>query len=99
MSGCAPHDTPVAYFMTHGNADSVCTYPQFGVPQVNDFAEVNGCTAQSMPTPSGQAPSCIDFEDCDPGYPVRACIFVGDHTPSPAGGWVPGETWDFISQF
>ncbi|MBN2193357.1 MAG: Ricin and poly(3-hydroxybutyrate) depolymerase fusion [Polyangiaceae bacterium] len=99
MSGCVGHDEPVAYFMTHGTNDSVCTYPQFGVPQVNDFAETNGCTAQSMPTPSGQEPSCIDFAGCQAGYPVRACIFVGDHTPSPAGGWVPQETWDFLSQF
>ena len=104
MSGCVAHDTPVAYFMTHGNQDSVCTYPGFGVPQVNDFAEVNGCTAQSMPEPtdsSGNTPACIDFANCDPGYPVRACIFVGDHTPSPGGvnGWVPDETWTFFTQF
>jgi hypothetical protein len=33
------------------------------------------------------------------GYPVRACIFVGDHTPAPGNGWVPGEVWNFFSQF
>lgn len=102
MSGCVQHDTPVAYFMTHGTMDTVCTYPQFGVPQVNDFAEVNGCMPREMPTPSGQAPSCVDFEGCSEGYPTRACIFVGDHTPSPPSTqntWVPEETWNFISQF
>jgi len=102
MSGCVQHDTPVAYFMTHGTMDSVCTYPQFGVPQVNDFAEVNGCAPRDMPTPSGQEPSCVDFEGCSEGHPTRACIFVGDHTPSPPSTqttWVPQETWDFISQF
>jgi polyhydroxybutyrate depolymerase len=103
MSGCVtPHNKPVAYFMTHGTTDSVCTYPGYGVPQVNDFAKVNGCMARSMPTPSGSTQSCVDFEGCMPGYPTRACIFVGDHTPSPPNAsntWVPAETWKFISQF
>jgi len=83
MSGCVQHNTPVAYFMTHGTMDSVCTYPDFGVPQVNDFAEVNGCMPREMPAPSGDEPACVDFEGCLEGHPTRACIFVGDHTPSP----------------
>jgi polyhydroxybutyrate depolymerase len=102
MSGCDPHDEPVAYFMSHGTQDSVCTYPGFGVPQIEDFAEVNGCTPRSMPEPSGNEPSCVDFEGCMEGYPARACIFVGDHTPSPRNGqdtWVPEEAWNFLSQF
>jgi polyhydroxybutyrate depolymerase len=100
MSGCVPHDQPVAYFMTHGTQDTVCTYPQYGVPELNDFAEVNGCTAQTLPTPSGTDPSCVDFANCTEGYPTRACIFVGPHTPSPTpNNWVPEETWKFISQF
>jgi poly(3-hydroxybutyrate) depolymerase len=99
MSGCVQHTKPVAYFMTHGTQDSVCTYPQYGVPQINDFAKVNGCMPATMPTPSGTTPACIDFQGCMPGYPARACIFVGDHTPSPTGNWVPKESWTFISQF
>jgi polyhydroxybutyrate depolymerase len=99
MSGCVQHNRPVAYFMTHGTTDNVCIYPDFGVPQVNDFGRVNGCMPQSMPTPSGTAPSCVDFPGCMAGYPTRACIFVGGHTPSPPGNWVPTESWKFISQF
>lgn len=99
MSGCVNHDKPVAYFMTHGTMDSVCTYPGFGVPQVNDFAKVNGCTARDMPTPNGSAHSCVDFEGCTMGYPTRACIFNGDHQWNPQGNWVSGETWKFFSQF
>jgi poly(3-hydroxybutyrate) depolymerase len=99
MSGCVEHDKPVAYFMTHGTEDSVCTYPEYGVPQLNDFAMVNGCMPHDMPTPSGSAHECVDFEGCMKGYPARACIFVGPHTPSPPGNWVPGESWAFISQF
>ncbi len=104
MSGCDQSNrNPVAYFMTHGTNDGVCTYPGYGVPQLEDFASLNGCTAQSMPTPtdgSGNTPECIDYANCDPDYPTRACIFVGDHTPVPGNnGWVATETWDFFSQF
>lgn len=106
MSGCNQSNRgPVAFFITHGTNDSVCTYPEYGVPQLNDFAERNGCDPLNMPTPtdpSGNTPVCVDFENCDEAYPTRACIFIGDHTPSPGGErntWVADETWDFVSQF
>lgn len=106
MSGCASHTKPVAYFMTHGTKDSVCSYPGFAVPPLRDFAKVNGCTTttDSLPTPtdsSGKTSACLQFEGCQAAFPVRACLFVGNHTPSPGGGssWVPAETWKFISQF
>ena len=115
MSGCAKHDKPVAYFMTHGTNDSVCSWPSYPIPLLEDFAKVNGCTDPSpslsqdamvsaLPTPtdsSGKTPACLDFKGCKEGYPVRACLFVGDHTPSPGGtsGWVPTESWKFLSQF
>lgn len=103
MSGCVtPHNKPVAYFMTHGTKDSVCTYPGYGVPQLQDFAKVNGCMDATLPTPTSSASACVDFMGCTAGYPTRSCLFVGDHTPSPGGTgntWVPGETWKFISQF
>lgn len=101
MSGCVRHDEPVAYFMTHGTNDSVCTYPEYGVPQVEDFAKVNGCQTATLPTPSSSAGACIDYPGCSAGHPTRGCIFVGDHIYNPGGqnSWVPGETWKFISQF
>jgi poly(3-hydroxybutyrate) depolymerase len=112
MSGCVSHTKPVAYFMTHGTKDSVCTYPSYGVPQLQDFAKLDGCTTPdpglsatafeaALPEPTSTASACIEFEGCKAGYPVRSCLFVGDHTPSPDGsnGWVPKETWKFISQF
>jgi poly(3-hydroxybutyrate) depolymerase len=103
MSGCVtPHTKPVAYFMTHGTSDSVCTYPGYGVPQLQDFAKVNGCMDATLPKPTSSAAACVDFMGCSAGYPTRSCLFVGDHTPSPGGTsntWVPAETWKFISQF
>jgi polyhydroxybutyrate depolymerase len=101
MSGCVQHDTPVAYFMTHGTSDDVCTYPQYGVPQVEDFAEINGCQSATLPTPDSDDGECIDYPGCTAGHPTRACIFVGEHVYNPGGqnSWVPGETWKFIKQF
>jgi poly(3-hydroxybutyrate) depolymerase len=101
MSGCVDHDTPVAYFMTHGTKDSVCTYPQFGVPQVEDFAKINGCQTVALPTPTSDQGVCVDYPGCSAGHPTRGCTFVGDHTYNPGGQkqWVPAETWKFISQF
>jgi len=109
MSGCVKLSRkPVAYFMTHGTQDGTCTYPGYGVPEVDDFAQLNGCqtmdiTGTLKPTDqSGMHPACADFKGCSDGHPTRACIFVGPHTPIPGGGattWVPGETWKFIQQF
>jgi hypothetical protein len=99
MSGCVQHTKPVPYFMTHGTTDNVCTYPDYGVPQINEFAMLNGCMPHAMPTPSGTTPACVDFMGCMPSSPTRACIFVGGHTPSPSGNWVPKESWQFIAQF
>jgi hypothetical protein len=108
MSGTTPgHDKPVAYFMTHGTDDPVCTYPGYGVPQLQDFARVNGCTSpdpslslslfeQALPEPTSGDAACLDFTGCQAGYPVRTCLFYGAHSlPS----WVPQETWTFLSQF
>jgi poly(3-hydroxybutyrate) depolymerase len=111
MSGTTRgHNKPVAYFMTHGTKDSVCTYPGYGVPQLQDFAKVNGCAKPdpsldatafeaALPEPTSSAGACVEFEGCKAGYPTRGCLFVGDHTASPSGNWVPGETWKFLSQF
>jgi polyhydroxybutyrate depolymerase len=101
MSGCVDHTTPVAYFMTHGTKDGVCTYPGYGVPQIEDFAKVNGCMTATLPTPTSDQGACIDYPGCSAGHPTRGCIFVGDHVYNPGGSkqWVPAETWKFISQF
>lgn len=111
MSGCVTHSKPVAYFMTHGINDSVCTYPGYGVPQLQDFAKQNKCTSPdpslsatafeaALPNPTNANASCIDFQGCTPGYPTRSCLFVGDHVyQSGNPNWIPGETWKFLSQF
>jgi poly(3-hydroxybutyrate) depolymerase len=107
MSGCNKKNKPVAYFMTHGTQDSTCKYPAYGVPQVNEFAKLNGCQAMDIPNTlqptdqGGMNPACADFTGCNAAYPTRACIFVGPHTWNPGGSktWVPAETWKFITKF
>ncbi len=108
MSGCNRSGrNPVAYLMIHGTNDNICTYPGYGVPQLEDIADVNGCQAMDVPgtlkpsDQSGMNPACGDYEGCMEGYPARACVFVGGHSPSPGGRntWVPEETWDFFTQF
>jgi poly(3-hydroxybutyrate) depolymerase len=107
MSGCVKTNRgPVAYFMTHGNADGVCKYPGYGVPEAKDIASVNGCSTLDItnvlkPTDnSGNTPVCGSFQDCKTGFPCRACIFVGDHTPNPGNkGWVADSTWKWFTQF
>lgn len=116
MSGCSrPAGNPgkVAMFITHGTQDGTCTWPNFGATQLADIAGRDGCTAMnvaSMVNPtSDMKPQCVDYKGCDPAYPCRACIFKGDHTPSPgpvkgndwgeAATWVPDSTWSYFKQF
>jgi hypothetical protein len=47
---------------------------------------------------------CYDFEECDAGFPTKACTFAGGHTnvDSDAGSstnWIAQESWDFFMQF
>jgi poly(3-hydroxybutyrate) depolymerase len=107
MSGCdSTVRGPVAYFMTHGNLDSVCVYPDYGVSIAQDIASVNGCKKFNIanelkPTDaSGKTPVCASFQDCKTGYPCRACIFAGKHVPNPGNnGWVADSSWKWFLQF
>ncbi len=104
------HNTPVAYFMTHGTADQICAYPRYGVPLLQDFAKVNGCAMPdpnldamafdaTLPKPTSVNSACIDFMGCKPGYPTRSCLFVGPHEWNPGNPtWVPAEVWSFFKQ-
>jgi poly(3-hydroxybutyrate) depolymerase len=112
ITACAqPHNTPVGYFMTHGTADQICAYPRYGVPLLQDFAKVNGCTTPdpslsatafdaTLPKPTTDSSACIDFMGCKPGYPTRSCLFVGPHEWNRGRPtWVPAEVWSFFKQF
>ena len=101
MSGACTGTTPIAYYGATGTQDSGYAG---GQKAVQHFAEVNGCTAKTLPTPPTGGHSCVSFEGCSAGHPVRWCPFDDIHTPSPRDSgksttWQPQEVWTFLSQF
>jgi poly(3-hydroxybutyrate) depolymerase len=110
MSGCdGTNRGPVPMFITHGTNDNVCKWSEhWGQDQINDLAKRNGCEEVDLfstckPTDqTGMTPVTVNYKNCKPGYPCKACIFVGDHNPSPGGEkntWVDDSTWNFFKQF
>lgn len=105
LSGCQGGTTPIAYFHAHGVSDGVLDISQ-GRPLRDRFVEVNGCTPMNPEEPPEGSGThiCTSYEGCSEGYPVRWCAHGGDHNPTEkdagqAKSWIPGEAWDFISQF
>ncbi len=106
VSGCDGGTEPVAFMGVHGISD------EFGnahESQRNMFVANNGCTSQSPPTaaPGSLTHITTAYEGCAEGYPVVWASFDGNHNPAPRDGasgsggdtWVPGEAWEFITQF
>jgi len=119
MSGCVrPSGNPgkMPIFITHGDPDGTNVWPNFGFPQIKDLAERDGCDPLDIPNLVKQNPPkddmhpvCFEYKNCDPGFPCKAYIFKGGHTPSPgpvkgndwgeASTWVPDSTWNYFKQF
>lgn len=105
LSGCEGGTQPIAYFGAHGISDSVLNITQ-GRSIRDRIARNNGCSATNAPEPArgSGTHTCTSFQGCRDGYPVRWCAFDGDHNPTEkdrgqSRSWVPGEAWEFISQF
>jgi polyhydroxybutyrate depolymerase len=81
-SDCPP-ERPVAYWASHGTDDTVLNVSQ-GEAARDHFVERNGC---SLSTQSANPSPCIEYDDCDDGYPVVWCEVADmDHTiPSFSG--------------
>jgi poly(3-hydroxybutyrate) depolymerase len=108
MSGCdGSHRGPVPMFITHGTDDGVCSWTGgSGQKQINDLANRDGCTTIDLKTTckpqDNMHPVCEDYKNCNPGYPCKACIFVGGHEYTPGGAsntWVDDSTWSYFKQF
>jgi poly(3-hydroxybutyrate) depolymerase len=106
ISGCDGGTTPIAYFHAHGVRDSVLNFENSGVPLRDRYVALNGCTPQNPPAPAANSGThiCTSYEGCSEGHPVRWCAHGGDHNPTEkdsgqSESWVPGEAWDFITQF
>jgi hypothetical protein len=68
------------------------------------FAQVNGCTVEPLPEAPSGGHACTNYDDCDEGFPTRWCDYDAGHLPDPrdAGqnsSWVPGEVWNFITDY
>jgi poly(3-hydroxybutyrate) depolymerase len=117
-----PTDTnaaPVAYMGTTGMSDGTCPWvgndamKQGGKYCILQHAQDNGCTIPgTIQTTSVGSKKCLcfDFEGCKAGYPVKACTFVGAHTPASVDdgsstgddglkAFIPPLAWKFIAQF
>ena len=106
--------TPIAFFESHGLDDHTFPYSE-GLNVLGIFTTLNSCTAQTPPMAADNAHTCVSFDGCSTGHPVRFCNFgKGENNPKPGGpgghypspkdpgqttSWVPGEAWKFITQF
>jgi poly(3-hydroxybutyrate) depolymerase len=106
--------TPIAFFESHGLDDHTFDYDE-GLKVLGIFTKLNTCMAQTPPKAADNAHTCVSFEGCSAGHPVRFCNFgKGENNPKPGGpgghypspkdpgqttSWVPAEAWKFITQF
>lgn len=90
-NGCPAPGRPIAYFATHGLSDTTIR-PEQGEAARDEFRERNHCGASSRETDRA---GCIEFEECDEGYPVVWCAFDGAHEPPPFAGVA---LWEFLSK-
>jgi poly(3-hydroxybutyrate) depolymerase len=93
FSDCtASSGRPVAVWQAQGASDT--TVAPDRAKAANDyFVARNHCGTETMPV----SPSpCVEYQGCDPGYPVIWCEFSGGHTP---WNMAPDPVWDFFSQF
>ncbi|MER5622641.1 cellulose binding domain-containing protein [Streptosporangium sp. NPDC002544] len=109
LSGCSGGTQPIAYFAAHGLRDSVLNISG-GRSMRDTFVRNNGCTAQNPPEP-GQGSlthRSTTYSGCAGGRPVVWAAFDEGHIAAPQDGapgdsgsrtWLPGETWQFFSQF
>jgi poly(3-hydroxybutyrate) depolymerase len=103
LSGTCTPTTPVAYYASHGDDDTVLDW-NVGVPLAQNFATANGCTWVAPTKVTSGNHVCTNIMGCTSGYPVRFCAFDGAHTPDPRDpnqptSWEYQATWDFFNQF
>ncbi|TCC00462.1 cellulose-binding protein [Micromonospora zingiberis] len=106
LSGCSGGSQPIAYFGAHGISDNITS----GRALRDRFVRNNGCTAQNPPEPAQGSLThrTTTYSGCRAGYPVVWAAFDGGHIAAPQDGapgdsgsrtWLPGETWNFFTQF
>jgi poly(3-hydroxybutyrate) depolymerase len=100
MSGEGPATYPgskpcvgqVAVWSSHGNQDTTVPFTA-GEASRDHWVAANHCSSQTKAVGPG---TCVEYQGCDPGYPVDWCEFDGGHTiPSFASQGI----WSFLSRF
>lgn len=83
----------LAVWISHGNADDVVATSSGR--QTRDFwTKRNKCDV-TMSTPVSPSP-CVEYDNCDEGFPVRYCEYDGDHDLMPNAAQT---IWAFFKQF
>ena len=102
---------PIAWMQTTGNTDAFCPWVANEAQKRGskfialEKAADNGCTIPAeVPFWQSGKHLCYDFAGCKPGYPVKACTFMGPHVdsardPGSNVNWIAKESWDFFMQF
>jgi poly(3-hydroxybutyrate) depolymerase len=103
LSGNCTPSTPVAYYGSHGDGDSVLGY-DLGQSLAQNFARANGCSWATPTKVTSGNHVCTNITGCMTGYPVRFCSFDGDHTPDPrdpgqSNSWQYQVVWDWFNSF
>ncbi|HLK39911.1 MAG TPA: hypothetical protein VKU41_24310 [Polyangiaceae bacterium] len=90
--GAKPCVGEVAVWSSHGTQDTTVPF-EAGVASRNHWIAANHCSNQITAVGPG---TCVEYQGCDPGYPVDWCEFDGGHTiPSFAAQGI----WSFLSRF
>jgi poly(3-hydroxybutyrate) depolymerase len=92
-----PALSPVAYLGTMGTQESATAQKT----QSDQFAKVNGCTIETLPTAATGKHVCTPYKGCMDAFPVTWCSYDGGHgfqdTDSGSNStWVPAAVWEFL---
>jgi hypothetical protein len=91
MNGC-PDTRPMPYWASHGMSDTTIDISN-GEAARDTYIQRNHCTTQTTP---GSPTGCVNYQGCDPGYPVIWCPFAGMHEPPSFAGTA---IFAYLSQF
>ena len=94
-----PALSPVAYLGSLGTQEMPNNSQK---TQTDQFAKVNGCTIDTLPTADAGKHVCTPYKGCKDGFPVTWCSYDGGHgfqdTDSGSStSWVPAAVWDFLT--
>jgi poly(3-hydroxybutyrate) depolymerase len=82
----------LAVWISHGNKDDNVPF-SYGQMSRDYWAKANHCSSETLPATPG---TCVEYQGCDPGFPVQFCEFDGGHmVPSFAGE----AAWKFFERF